>query len=539
MKEIVHIGLDNEMDLILAHKRAIKLAELCGLISSAQTRFATAVSEIARCSISNGKNSYLILGISFLSGGKKDITAIIYDDVDLEKANPEAYAYASKLSHNIKTQISNKVYQTILSVKIPYSGIISENRIASFKEHFTKETSLSPYDELRKKNMQLIELSEKLSESEGKYRQLTDTLPLIVFSVGVSGIITLSNRRTKEIFGAQFDNFYPTTINTIFHSNDSAIVSKGWEMSRKKGIIYTGQARVEVNEKYVWHLISIVPDNDEKGDVTGLIISMVDIHAQKLIEETLKDNKELRQVQESLKTSNEELSRKNKELEQFAYIASHDLQEPLRKIRNFTSLAERYLTPVEKEKLYFDKINASAERMSRLISDVLNYSKLSSTENEFSEVDLNIVVEDVISDFEFLIEEKRANITIDELPVIKGISVQLSQLFYNLISNSLKFVKVSPEIKIAYEFLAENITQQSGNFHKISITDNGIGIDDKYLSKIFTIFKRLHHQSEYEGTGIGLALCEKIVNNHEGTIHINSVPDLGTTIDIFLPAAIR
>lgn len=539
MKEIVRISLDNEMDLILAHKRAMKLAELCGLISSAQTRFATAVSEIARCSISNGENSYLTLGISFLSGGKKEITAIIHDDVDLEKGNPEAYAYASKLSHNIKTNISDKVYQTILNLKIPYSGVISENRIASFKEHFKKETSLSPYDELRKKNMQLIELSEKLSDSEGKYRQLTDTLPLIVFSVGISGAITLGNRRAKETFGAQFDNFSAATINTIFHPSDSGIVSKGWEMSRKRGAVYTGQARVEVNEKYIWHLISIVPDNDEKGEVTGLIISMVDIHAQKLIEETLKDNKELRQAQENLKTSNEELSRKNKELEQFAYIASHDLQEPLRKIRNFTSLAERYLTPEEKEKLYFDKINASAERMSRLISDVLNYSKLSSAENKFSEVDLNVLLEDVVNDFEFLIEEKQAVITIDTLPAIKGIPVQLSQLFYNLISNSLKFVKDRPEIKIAYEFLADGTTEQAGSFHKISVTDNGIGIDDKYLSKIFTIFKRLHHQSEYEGTGIGLALCEKIVNNHEGNIHISSIPNSGTTIDIFLPQSLN
>jgi PAS domain S-box-containing protein len=535
MKEIVRINLDNEMDLILAHKRAMKLAELCGLISSAQTRFATAVSEIARCSISNGENSYLILGISFLSGGKKEITAIIHDDIDLEKGNPEAYAYASKLSHNIKTNISDKVYQTILSLKIPYSGVISENRIASFKEHFKKETSLSPYDELRKKNMQLVELSEKLSDSEGKYRQLTDTLPLIVFSVGVSGAITLGNRKAKETFGAQFDNFSAATISTIFHPNDSGVVGKGWEMSRKRGAIYTGQARVEVNEKYIWHLISIVPDSDEKGDVNGLIISMVDIHAQKLIEETLKDNNELRQAQESLKTSNEELSRKNKELSQFAYIASHDLQEPLRKIRNFTSLAERNLTEAEKEKLYFNKINSSAERMSRLISDVLNYSKLSVKENEFSTVDLNTVMEDVVNDFEFQILEKNASVTVNELPVVKGIPVQLSQLFYNLVSNSLKFAIDRPEIKISYEFLQGETESATKSFHKISVSDNGIGIDDKHLSKIFTIFKRLHPQNEYEGTGIGLALCEKIVDNHEGNIHISSQPNVGTTIDVFLP----
>lgn len=534
MKEVVRISLDNEMDLILAHKRAIKLAELCGLISSAQTRFATAVSEIARCSITNGENSSLTLGINFLSGGKKEITAVIYDDVDLEKSSPEAYAYASKLSHDIKTELADGVYQTSLVLKIPYSGVISENRIISFKDYFKRETSLSPYDELRKRNMQLIELSEKLSESEAKYRQLTDTLPLIVFSVGAGGAITLANKRVKEAFGDQFDNFSAASITTIFHPNDSAAITKGWEMSRKRGIIYTGQARLEVKENYIWHLISIVPDNDDKGFVSGLIISMFDIHAQKLVEETLKDNKELRETQEHLEVMNIELSRKNKELSQFAYIASHDLQEPLRKIRNFTSLAERQLTEEEKEKMYITKINASADRMSRLINDVLNYSKLSIKEDEFSTVDLNTTLGEVIGDFEFQIDEKQAQITYDTLPVVSGIPIQLSQLFYNLISNSLKFVTRRPEIRISYEMVSGKEAPDV-SYHKIAVSDNGIGIDSKYISKIFTIFKRLHHQSEYEGTGIGLALCDKIAENHKGYIEISSTLDEGTTVAVHLP----
>ncbi|MDV6167020.1 ATP-binding protein [Flavobacterium sp. DG1-102-2] len=537
MKEIIRINLDNEMDLILAHRRAIKLAELCGLALSAQTRFATAVSEIARCSIVNGINSYLILGISYLSGGKKEITAVIYDSIDLVQCNPEAYAYASRLSRDIATQFIDGVYEIILNLRIPYSGIISDSRIVSFKEYFKKEISLSPYEELRKKNIQLIELSEKLSESEAKYRQLTDTLPLIVFSVASSGTVTLANKRAGELLG-NFSHFSPVAIGNIFHADDIKVVSKAWETAKKRGSIYTGQARVKVKDTYLWHLISVVPDNDEQGDVSGWIISMVDIHAQKLIEETLKDNKALRQAQESLKSSNDELSRKNRELEQFAYIASHDLQEPLRKIRNFTSLAERTLTEEEKEKLYFNKINASAERMSRLITDVLNYSKLSVKENEFLSVDLNAVMDEVINDFEFQIEEKRADITIgQQLPVVKGIPVQLGQLFYNIIGNSLKFVEGIPVIKISYEFLekGKGWEPKDTDYHKISVSDNGIGIDSRYISKIFTIFKRLHPQNEYEGTGIGLALCDKIVENHGGIIEINSAPNSGTTIDIFLP----
>ncbi|RDI14569.1 ATP-binding protein [Flavobacterium sp. AG291] len=531
MEEIVRINLDNEMDLIMAHKRTMKLAELCGLMLSAQTRFATAVSEIARCSIAYGENSNLKLGITFLSGGKKEITAVITDGVDLEKCNPEAYAYASRLSKEIVKRHHNGVYEILLNLKIPFSGIISPVRIASFIDYFKKEISFSPYDELRKKNIQLIELSEKLSESESKYRQLTDTLPLLVFSVTATGAVTLSNKRVNEVFGSGFNSFTQTSIATVFHPDDIAMMSNAWDTVKRRGSSFSGQARISSKDEYLWHLISIVPDNNENGDVFGYIISMVNIHAQKLVEETLKDNKELRQAQENLKTSNAELSKKNKELEQFAYIASHDLQEPLRKIRNFTSLAERNLSEEEKEKLYFNKINSSAERMSRLITDVLNYSKLSVDDRSFSAVDLNVVLNEVIGDFEFQIEEKNAAITVAELPVIQGIPIQLSQLFYNLIGNSLKFVEGKPKVVINYD----KVEKKQQFFHKIAVIDNGIGIEEKHLSKIFTIFKRLHHQSEYEGTGIGLALCEKIIENHHGSIEISSIPNQGTTIDVYLP----
>lgn len=530
MKEIVRINLDNEMDLILAHKRTMKLAEMCGLIASTQTRFATAVSEIARCAISNGEKSHLVLSIDSLSGGKKDITAAIYDNIDLAACNPDAFSYASRLSKDIENRQENGIYEIILRLRLPYSGIISPARITAFIDYFKKETGLSPYDEIRKKNIQLIELSEKLSDSESKYRQLTDTLPLIVFSVSDNGAVTLSNKSVQEIFGDRFNVFSPASMDAIIHSEDNESIKKGWESAKKRAKIFTGQARVLINDKYLWHLISIVPNTDDTGEILGWTVSMTDINAQKLIEETLKDNHELRQAQESLKASNEELSLKNKELEQFAYIASHDLQEPLRKIRNFTSLAERNLTEEEKEKLYFTKINTSAERMSRLIKDVLNYSKLSTGETEFVKVDLNDVLDEVVNDFEFLIEEKKAEITIGKLPEVMGVPVQLSQLFYNLIGNSLKFVESIPSIKINCEYL------ETTNRYKISVTDNGIGIDSKYISKIFTIFKRLHHQNEYEGTGIGLALCKKIVQNHNGDIQISSIPNEGTTVDIFLPA---
>lgn len=537
MEEIIRIRLDNEMDLIMAHKRTMKLADLCGLLGSAQTRFATAVSEIARCSITYGKNSRLVLGIDSLSGGKKEINAVIYDEINLAESNPKAYAYAGRLSKSIETVFNEEMYEIKLILPIAYSGIISQSRIASFIEYFQKESPFSPYDEIRKKNIQLIELSEKLGESERNYRQLTDTLPMVIFSVGNSGKITLANKRFGELFGNQFGTFSAPTLNTILHIDDSPAIIRGWDTAHKKKTQFTGQARLKVKNMYLWHMISIMPDIDEHGETFGYIISMVDINAQKLVEETLKDNKELREVRASLEASNRELSAKNKDLEQFAYVASHDLQEPLRKIRNFISLAERNLSEEEKEKLYFSKINASAERMSRLIKDILNYSKLAIETDLFVTIDLNDILKDVIGDFEFQLNEKRAEIKVDYLPVITGIPVQISQLFYNIISNSLKFTEKKPIITIASQLISKvNSAGKTQTYYKISIADNGIGIDKQYTTKIFTIFKRLHPQNEYEGTGIGLALCKKISENHGGFMEIESEPGIGTTISVYLTA---
>ena len=532
MKEIIRISLDNEMDLILTHKRVMKLAELCGLVLSAQTRFATAVSEIARCAIAHGENSALTLNINTLPGNKKDIVAIIYDTIDLMQCNPDAFAYAGKLSRDITMGFRDGVYQVTLSLRIPFSGVISQNRIGTFIDYFKREAPLSPYDEIRRKNIQLIELAEKLSDSDSSYRQLTDALPLLVFSVSRTGAITFANKSVKERLPARISEFSITTFGLIFHPEDVEPINRGWEMVRKKEMAYTVQVRLKTDNSYRWYLLSVVPKKEEMAEgVQDWIVTMVDIHAQKLVEETLKDNKELREAQEKLKVSNEELSRKNKELEQFAYIASHDLQEPLRKIRNFISLAERRIDEEEKEKLYFNKISSSAERMSRLITDVLNYSKIGQDTAVFESVDLNDVMQDVVSDFEFQVQEKGAAITVGVLPVLSGIPIQLNQLFYNLVGNALKFTERSPVIAITHELTVT----PNGKFHKIIIADNGIGIEDQHLSKIFTIFRRLHNQSEYEGTGIGLSLCKKIVENHEGSIRISSTPGSGSTVEVYLP----
>jgi PAS domain S-box-containing protein len=278
-----------------------------------------------------------------------------------------------------------------------------------------------------------------------------------------------------------------------------------------------------------------IPLKDRKGLVYGVLLLSHDNTA--IIETTEK----LKQTNRALEEKNLELERSNKELESFSYVASHDLQEPLRKIRTFAELVRNNLHDEKTVKKYFNKIESSAQRMGDLIKAVLNYSRLSRTEELFAETDLNVILKNVRSDFELLIEEKGAVIKSNKLPAIKGIPLQLNQLFSNLIGNSIKFTESKPRISISAKVIsAENMPvhphiQRNTKYAKIVFKDNGIGFDPQYADQIFTIFKRLHGHDSYAGTGIGLALCKKIVENHKGFIAVQSEPGKGSEFYIYLP----
>ncbi|WP_247235695.1 ATP-binding protein [Telluribacter sp. SYSU D00476] len=247
------------------------------------------------------------------------------------------------------------------------------------------------------------------------------------------------------------------------------------------------------------------------------------------------------EANEKLKVANEELVKSNIDLEQFAYVASHDLQEPLRKIQVFTDLIRSRRHDEEQTAVYLDKVHSAAERMTFLIRDLLSYSRLSRSEEGFMETDLNATIETVKSDFEMLIQQKAATIIYKDLPVVKGIPHQLGQLFSNLISNAIKFSQENPEIRITANQLPPGSNTQYGPlpaehpYWAIQVSDNGIGFDPRYSQKIFTIFQRLNDQKKYSGTGIGLAICRKIVENHQGTIVAQSTPGQGATFTVLLP----
>ncbi|MBN9384396.1 MAG: PAS domain S-box protein [Chitinophagaceae bacterium] len=299
--------------------------------------------------------------------------------------------------------------------------------------------------------------------------------------------------------------------------------------------------------------LSISPIRDKKGRVVGASKIARNITVQKEAERMIAEGRERFQkeleatVQErtrELAELNMRLSRSNYELEKFAYIASHDLQEPLRKIHVFSERLEEGLQQgVEPAILngYLQKMKSVSARMSRLIKDVLEYSRLSRGGSSVALVDLNEIIRGVLIEFDLWIAEKNAVISLDVLPSISGSAAQVSQLFSNLIGNSLKFCPGQPYISVKVSNAAEeelpHLLQSKKNicFVRIDVQDNGIGFEAEHADRIFNIFQRLNSHDTYSGSGIGLALCKKIVESHGGAITATGEPGKGATFHVYLP----
>ncbi len=277
----------------------------------------------------------------------------------------------------------------------------------------------------------------------------------------------------------------------------------------------------------------------EFNEHMALCIIVTDLSAQK------KAQQQLEESNAQLAKMNQELEQSNHDLQQFASVASHDLQEPLRKIQMFSNLLKDQNKKVlsTESKRFLDKIVNSAKRMKALILDVLSYSRLSAANHIFEPVDLNEMVKDLLEDFELIIQEKNAVIRVGNLPRIEANRGQVRQVFQNMLSNALKFSKqdIVPVIEISGAYLEERSfearPQREGPYCLIRIKDNGIGFDQKYQNHIFALFERLHSKDSYEGSGIGLSITKKIIEKHDGLVQARGVSGEGAEFLLLLPVS--
>ncbi len=539
MRDIVSVKLENEMDLVLAHKRAMKISELTGSSLIVQTSFATGVSEIARCAIDYGKNAAINFGIDS-EKGRKVLKAVVHDSVDFSTKCVEACEFARRLVHEVEVNRTIRGLQIILKNQLGFAGTLTEARLESFVEYFKSEPPLSPYDEIRRKNLLLQDLADQLRASDSNYKALTDTLPLMMFSAQNTGAITFANKWLIDFLGATPKELSGLSWQNFIHPQDFGKFKKDLETLILKRESLNGQYRFRNSASgfYVVHLVSIVTLKNDKDIPSGWMGFLVDIHAQKIAEQTLKDNLDLKdtqgklyRIQEELESRIVDLNRSNYELEQFAHLASHDLQEPLRKIFFYSdALKTKYSAGIDgraREMIF--QMTTAASRMRQLISDLLSYSQLQQPRLAFEKVDLNIVMDEIVRDFEVVIREKAAILEVAPLPTLIGNELRLRQLFSNLISNSLKYSRkeVAPIIQIN--------TWSGDDDVIIELKDNGIGFDEAYCEKIFGLFERLHSRDQFPGTGIGLSICKRIVELHGGSITATSRPDEFAMFRIVLP----
>ncbi|RYG02406.1 MAG: PAS domain-containing sensor histidine kinase, partial [Chitinophagaceae bacterium] len=364
--------------------------------------------------------------------------------------------------------------------------------------------------------------------------------PTFIWTSDSSGKVSYVNKAILEYSGLSESAVSGGDWFGMVHPDDRKTGVRRLEIAIASGRDFFSELRFRnKNGEYRWYLARTVALKDDHDVIQNWIGTAADIHDQKLMAEELERRVNARTTE--LKLANEELIRTNQELEQFAYVSSHDLQEPLRKIQTFSDMVLKKLPASEPEmKLHLEKINSSASRMSVLITDLLNYSRVSKSDENFEALNLNVVLENILNDFEVLIKQKDAEVRGSGLPIIRGIPIQINQLFYNLISNALKFAVERPVITIsAREILGVEVPaniplSREKNYVVLNFADNGIGFDQVYASQIFTIFQRLNNRNQYSGTGIGLAICKKIAENHGGYIMANSAVNRGATFTVYL-----
>jgi PAS domain S-box-containing protein len=409
--------------------------------------------------------------------------------------------------------------------------------------HAQKVAATNLEKNIQEQIKELKRLNEALKKSEERYHQMVEEVQdYAIFYLNEQGIVENWNKGAEkikgysahEIVGKSFSNFYPEP------DKQNRLPDTLLEQARLTGRVAHEGWRVRKNGELFWANVVITALHNEQNEVIGFSKVTHDLTEKKLAEDRIKANAQ------ELEEKNRELERMNTELQSFAYVSSHDLQEPLRKIKTFSGrlLDKERDSLSDNGKDFLNRINNAVGRMQTLIDDILAYSRTNTGERIFETVDISTLINEVKEDFREIIAEKNAVIDVKSTCRLSVIPFQFKQLLANLISNSLKFSKpdVTPHIEIKSQTIKggsiREVPMNPGQkYCQITIADNGIGFDEEYRERIFEIFQRLHGKSEYSGTGIGLAIVKKIVENHHGFITATSIPNRGATFDIYLPCA--
>jgi PAS domain S-box-containing protein len=392
---------------------------------------------------------------------------------------------------------------------------------------------------------------EEIKESEAKFRLLANAMPQQIWTADKNGNLNYFNQAVYDYSGLNYNDVENKGWLSIVHPDDREVNIKKWSESVKTGNEFIMEHRFRnYDGKYRWQLSRAIPQKDDQGNIQMWIGSSTDIQEQKhfmqeLEKSVIERTESMNYANLVLKQTVSELEQSNAELASFNYIASHDLQEPLRKIIAFSKriedLDQQILSDLSKD--YFSRIILAAGRMQNLIDAFLSYSQTSNIRATFEPTDFNTIFKEVKNDFAETIEQKKISLESQSLPVLMGIPLQIDQLFTNLIGNAIKYRRI--DVDSAIEIFAEELNGRDLAFEgvdteqlywKISIRDNGIGFDQTYESQIFELFQRLHNRHEYAGTGIGLAICKKIMRNHRGYISASGHSGSGAEFSMYFPS---
>lgn len=387
----------------------------------------------------------------------------------------------------------------------------------------------------------------QLHDSERRFQNLvTDATVGIIVLIGQDMIVEIVNDAYGQLIGRSRDELLGKPLFSVIPETEPHFRTLHEKVRTTGEPIYLSDHPyfVFVNGEKKEGFVNLVyqPYRGGGGEVEGVMILCQDV--TELVMAKLRMEEVVAERTRELATANRHLQRSNAELAQFAYIASHDLQEPVRKVATFTQMLEAELGSItDRQRNYLDKIKNASARMLLLIRDVLTFSQLSRDTDLVRPTDLGVILDHIADDLELLIAQKRATLSYGDLPVVEAVPLQMSQLFGNLISNALKFTQsnVNPVISVSAELLDKAALRSYPMldtrcaYYHLQVSDNGIGFDQHYAEQIFEIFQRLHGKKEFEGTGIGLAMCKKILQNHHGHIYATSREGYGAVFHILIP----